>query len=121
MTERDSLTEWFHELAEHSHDELLKLSSPENISQLQVHVTRSTPEYPLPDRLSASEFAEAVANFRRNESAWNRATMAAIFRADDLFKAGCKAEAAESLEAFAASCPWALFQEAALNQSTHYR
>jgi hypothetical protein len=121
MTERDSLTEWFHELATHTHEELLTLASPENIEQLKRHVAKSTPEYPLPDGISAIEFAEAVSEFRRNESAWNRATMAALIQADEMFKADRKEEAAESLEAFAASCPWALFQEAVLNQATHYR
>jgi len=121
MTDRDSLTEWFHELAAHTHEELLALASPKNVGQLQRHVARSTPEYPLLGELSASEFAEAVSEFRQNESAWNRATMAALIKADEMFKADRKEEAAESLEAFAASCPWALFQEAALNQATHYR
>ncbi len=121
MTERDSLTEWFHELAELQNEELLVLASSENIEKLQKHVARSTPAYLLPDRLSAGEFAEAVIEFRRNESSWNRATMAALIKAEDLFKAGNKAQAAESLVAFAASCPWVLFQEVALNQATHYR
>jgi len=121
MTERDSLTEWFHELAEHSHEELRELASPENIEQLQKHVARSTPEHLLPDQLNASEFASAVVEFRRNESAWNRATMTALIKADDLFKAGHKAQAAESLKEFATSCPWTLFQEVVLNQTTHYR
>jgi hypothetical protein len=121
MTDRDSLTEWFHALADQPHEELLRLGSPETIAQFRTHVARSTPGHPLPGELNASEFAEAVVEFRRNESAWNRATMAAIIKADDLFNSGKTAEAAESLKAFAASCPWALFKEAALNQATHYR
>ena len=120
MTQRDGLTEWFHALAEHPEDELVKLASPENIAQLQMHVALSTPGYPLPVALSPGEFAEAVVEFRRNESAWNRATMTAIIEAEDLFKAGYNAKAAASLQAFAASCPWALFKEVALHQALHY-
>lgn len=121
MTERDSLTEWFHELASHSHDELLRLASPDAIAKLQVHVAWSTPEYPLPAELSPKEFADAVLEFRRNESAWNRATQSALFAADELYNGGDSAAAASELEAFASSCPWALFKEVALNQATHYR
>lgn len=121
MTDRDSLTEWFHALAEHPHDELIELASSENIEQFQKHVARSTPKYPLPAALSASEFAEAVFRLRRNESAWNKAAMAALIKADDLSKAGFVAEAVKSLEAFASSCPWALFKEVALNQATNYK
>lgn len=121
MTKQDSHTNWFHELALHQHDELLALASPENIVRLQMHAAISTPEYPLPKLLSAGEFAEAVIEFSRNETSWNRATMDAITKADDLFNTGCKAEAAETLEAFAASCPWALFKEVAIDQAAHYR
>lgn len=120
MTDRDSLTEWFHALADQPHGELLRLASPKAIAKFRAHVARSTPGHPLPDELSASEFAEAVVEFRRNESAWNRATMAAMIKADDMFKTGRTTEAAASLEAFANSCPWALFKEAALNQANHY-
>lgn len=121
MNERDNLTEWFHELADNSHEELLRLASSEAIAKLQAHVARSTPEFPLPDELSPHEFADAVLQFRRNESAWNRATQAALFKADDLHTDGRSAEAAGSLEDFASTCPWALFKEVALNQATHYR
>lgn len=121
MPERDSLTEWFHSLAERPDNELVRLASPENIAQLQMHVSLSTPDYPLPDALSSIEFAQAIVEFRRNESAWNKATMAAIIQAEDLVEAGGNAKAAALLEAFAASCPWALFKEVALNQATHYR
>jgi hypothetical protein len=120
MAQRDGLTQWFHDLAEQPEDALIKLASPQNIAQLQTHVALNTPDYPLPSWLSPSEFAQAVVGFRHNESAWNKATMAAIIQADDLFKAGSTAKATALLEAFAASCPWALFKEAALDQATHY-
>jgi hypothetical protein len=120
MTERDSLTNWFHSLADNPLDELVALASQANIELLRIHVSRSTPDYPLPAALGPSEFAEAVIALRQNESSWNRATMDALIKADDLFKAGRIAEAAESLQVFASSCPWSLFKEAALNQATHY-
>lgn len=121
MAERDSLTDWFHALAEHSADALVGLATDENIALLRLHISRSTPDYPLPEQFEATEFAKAVTTFRENESAWNRAVMAALIKADDLFKAGSISEAAETLHAFASSCPWALFKEVALNQATHYR
>lgn len=120
MTERDSLTGWFHSLAENTPDALATLASQKNIDLLRLHVSRSTPDYLLPETLEPSEFAETVLAFRQNESSWNRATMAALIKADDLFKAGSAIAASESLKAFAASCPWSLFKEAALNQATHY-
>ena len=121
MSERDSLTDWFHALAERSSDALVGLATVENIALLRLHVSRSTPDYPLPDTFETSDFAEAVVNFRESESAWNRAVMAALIKADDLFHEGSISEAAETLHAFAASCPWALFKGVALNQATHYR
>jgi hypothetical protein len=121
MTERDALTDWFHSLAENSADALLELASQENIDQLRLHVARSTPRYPLPEALDPKQFAEAVLAFRESESSWNRATMKALIKADDLFKAGCVTEAAEVLHAFASSCPWSLFKEVVLDQATHYR
>jgi hypothetical protein len=121
MSKRDSLTDWFHALAEHPADALAGLATSENIALLQLHVSRSTPDYPLPETIEATEFAETVITFRKNESAWNHAVMAALIKADELFKAGSISEAAETLFAFAASCPWSLFKEVALNQATHYR
>ena len=120
MKERDSLTDWFHALAENSFDALIRLASSENIDLLRLHVSRSTPEHLLPEALDASEFAETVAAFRKNERLWNHATMTAMIKSDGLYKAGRKAEAAEVLNAFSSSCPWSLFKEAALNQATHY-
>lgn len=121
LTERDSLTDWFHALSGQSHDQLLKLASPETIAKFRLHATRSVPSHPLPDDLSASAFAEAVAEIRQNERAWNQATMAALAEADDLFNAGDSDKAVTALEAFAACCPWVLFQEVALDQASHYR
>lgn len=120
MTEKDDLTEWFHEMALHTHEELIVLASWENMGCLQRHIARCIPEYPLSDELNVIEFADAVHEFSRNESARNKATMAALIEADEMFKANGKEKAIEVLKAFASSCPWVLFQEAALNQATHY-
>ena len=121
MNERDALIEWFHALSSHSSSELENLASLENIELLRIHIDRSIPEYSLPSEFEPSEFSEAVASFRQSESSWNRATQLAIVKADDLFKAGHADEAARSLRAFAASCPWLVFKEAALNQADYFR
>lgn len=68
MSERDSLTEWFHALAEHFSEALVGLATSENIALLRLHVSRSTPDYPLPEKFEATEFAETVTTFRENES-----------------------------------------------------
>ena len=121
MSERDSLTDWFHALSEHPPEALVGLATSENIALLRLHISRCTPDYPLPETIEATDFAEAVITFRENESAWNQAVMAALVKADDLCKAGSISEAFETLQAFAASCPRSLFKEVALNQATHYR
>ncbi|NTV95676.1 MAG: hypothetical protein HGA75_09700 [Thiobacillus sp.] len=117
---RDSLTEWFHELAKLSEEELRAEASPENIDMLRLHIERSVPAYALPAEISKDEFAESVQEFRRNESSWNRAVMASLVKAGDLFNEGLAYEAVDELHRFAASCPWALFQEVALNQAALY-
>jgi hypothetical protein len=78
MTERDALTDWFHSLAENAADALLELASQENIDQLRLHVSRSTPHYPLPEALDPKQFAEAVFAFRENESSWNPARVKVV-------------------------------------------
>lgn len=119
--DRDGLTEWFHALAKLGYEEICDQATRENIDKLSLHIQRSVPEYSLPSDLTTEQFAEAVHELRKNESVWNQATMASLIRADDLFKVGLVHEAVQELHRFAASCPWALFKEAALNQSTRYQ
>lgn len=120
-SDRDSLTEWFHELAKLGQNELRDQVSSNNLDKLRAHIERSVPEYGLPSDLTKERFAEVVHELRKNESAWNRAAMASLIKADDLFKDGLAYEAVQELHSFAASCPWSLFKEAALNQATQYQ
>ncbi|MBW8330199.1 MAG: hypothetical protein K0M48_13920 [Thiobacillus sp.] len=120
-SDRDSLTEWFHELANLSQDEIRDQATPANLDTLRLHIQRSVPECSLPPDLTREQFAEVVYEFRKNEKSWNQATMASLIRADDLFKEGLVHEAVQELHRFAASCPWSLFKEVALNQATYYQ
>jgi hypothetical protein len=121
MAELDDLTAWFHALAELPHDELIRQASPDTISRLQTHAARNILGYPIRSAMNPEDFAATVLALRHSEGSWNRATMAAILKAEDLHNAGQKAEAAASLEAFAKTCPWLLFQEVALDQGSHYK
>jgi hypothetical protein len=82
---------------------------PENIGQLQRHVARSTLEWPLSNEPSVGEIAEAVSDWWRNEGAWNRATMAALIKAEETFKSDRKEDAAKSLDAFPCAMPLGSF------------
>jgi hypothetical protein len=117
---RDSLTEWFHQLASLEHSELVQKASIDNQEKLRLHIERSVLECEIPTGLTEQQFANTVLDFRKNESAWNHAVMASLIKADELFKEGLAGEAVSELHRFASSCPWALFREVALNQATHY-
>lgn len=119
--DRDALRmasiDWFHQLAELGSDQIAVRFSPENLARLQAHVALCLDGAELPGIKTPAQFAETVLDLRANESDWNRATMSAIIRADDLMLAGQTEEAVQVLLAFAASCPWASFREAAENQA----
>lgn len=108
---------WFHQLAELDRDEIARRCSPENLARLQDHLALCLQGAEPPGIMEPAQFAETVLDLRSNERDWNRATMAAIIRADDLMLAGQTEEAVQVLLAFAASCPWTLFRETAKNQA----
>ena len=120
MPDRNALTEWFHDLAGKSAEDLKHASSPANLDKLRAHISLSLPDCSPPDDLKGERFAEVVLQLRANEIAWNQATMAALIKADDLFKNGQASEARSELQAFAANCPWSLFKEVALDQAMNY-
>lgn len=117
-TRRKASTEWFHELAELGREEIAGRWTPEIERRLAVHVALCLRDVGMPAVRTPEQFAEVVLDLRDNESGWNRATMAAIIRADDLVLAGQKEEAVHVLDAFAASCPWVLFCEVVQDQAS---
>lgn len=114
---RTASIDWFHSLAELGRDEIARRFSPVNLARLQAHVQLCLAGAELPWIGTPEQFAETVLDLRANESEWNRATMSAIIRADDLMLAGQAEEAVQVLQSFAASCPWLLFREVAQNQA----
>jgi len=123
MTESDltAQTNWFHQFAEQPVDELTMQANETNRALLANYVATSLPDHTPPLSLLPEEFARTVRELRENESQWNRALMSALLKADDLFKARESQSAMSTLESFAESCPWKLFQEVARDQAVHYR
>lgn len=118
---RTASIDWFHQLAELGSDQIAARFSPDSMVRLQTHVTLCLEGAELPGISRPAQFAETVLDLRANESDWNRATMSAIIRADDLMLAGRTEEAVQVLLTFAASCPWILFRAVAENQADHLR
>ena len=123
MTESElsAQTDWFHQFAEQSVDQLALQANEKNRALFALYVATSLPNHTPPESQPPEEFARTVRELRENESQWNRALMSALIKADDLFKAQEWQSAISTLESFAESCPWKLFQEVARDQSVHYR
>lgn len=117
-TRRTASIDWFHQLAALGRDEIAHRFSAENQTRLQTHVALCLDGANLPLIGTPVQFAETVLDLRANECEWNRVTMSAIIRADDLMLAGQTEEAVQVLLAFAASCPWVLFRQVAENQAS---
>jgi hypothetical protein len=109
--------DWFHRLADLGAEQIAARYSPESLARLKAHMALFLDGAELPVIWTPAQFAETVLDLRSNETDWNRATMWAIIRADDLMLAGQTEEAVQVLLAFAASCPWVSFREAAENQA----
>ena len=109
---------WFHGFAALDRDEIARLWTPEIERRLIDHVALCLTGVEMPGVRAPEQFAEMVLDLRSNEGDWNRATMAAIVRADDLVLAGQTEEAVQVLHAFASSSPWVLFREVALDQAS---
>ena len=117
---RDAQFEWFHALA-HS----LKAAGVGEVrasvrSDMLRFTAENLPGHSFPDELDNKVFIESVQQLRTNESAWNKALQAAIIKACDKAEAGERRAAAEDLEHFASSCPWALFAEVARDQASQF-
>ena len=116
-TRRVASIEWFHGFAQLGRDEMARQWTPEIEGRLREHVALCLTGIEMPGIRTPEQFAEVVIDLRANESDWDRATMAAIIRADDLALAGQTEEAVHVLHAFAASCPWKLFAAVARDQA----
>lgn len=114
---RQASTEWFHSFAKLGRGELARRWTPEMERRLKDHVALCLTGVEMPGARMPEQFAEVVIDLRASESDWNRATMAAIIRADDLVLAGQTEEAVHVLHTFAAFCPWVLFREVAQDQA----
>lgn len=115
---RQASIEWFHGLANHDHREIARRCSPESLARLRSHWVLCLNGHPAPRDLTPQQFAEVVLDLRANERDWERAWMAAAVKADDLMLAGQTEEAVHALQAFAQSCPWRSFREAALHEAS---
>jgi hypothetical protein len=118
---RDQEIEWFHSFSEQPAAAIAEQAKEANRERVAAFVASNLPDFSLPLKLSAEQFAEAVRELRENKSQWNRSLMGALIRADDLVASLGACAAAASLESFAASCPWMLYAEVARNQAAQYR
>lgn len=112
--------EWFHQLAELPPDQLAQQATPANQAAFAAFVEASLPGHVAPLADSGEAFAKLVLDLRQNDIRWNKALMAALIEADDLFKAREPSKAVSLLESFASNCPWLLYREVALDQSEVY-
>jgi hypothetical protein len=113
--------EWFHQFAKQPLDQLALQATEENRTRFIQYISASLPNHVPPADQSPEEFARTVVDLRENERQWNQALMSALIRADDQYKAQEWKSAVTTLQSFAESCPWKLFEEVALNQSCNYK
>ena len=116
----DAQFEWFHALAE-----LLDKHGPVAVnadtrSAMLRFVTEHLPGHTFPDEEDTNAFIESVQRLRESERTWNKALQAAIISACDRAEAGNPHVAANNLEHFASSCPWALFARVARGQASQF-
>lgn len=114
-------TEWFHEFAKQSLDQLALQATEENRALFSQYVNSSLPKHTPPSDQAPEEFAHAVIELRENERQWNQALMSALVRADDHHRAQDWQSAVAALQSFAESCPWKLFAEVAQDQACNYK
>lgn len=123
MTESElsQQVEWFHEFAKQSVGQLVLQATEENRRLFVQYVYTCLPNHAPPEGQSSEEFARTVVELRENERQWNQALMSALIKADDQYKARDRQSAVTTLESFAQSCPWKLFEEVAINQACNYK
>ena len=123
MTESElsAQTEWFHEFAKQSTDQIALQASEANRALFERFATSSLPDHRPAEGQSPEEFARTVHELRENERPWNRALMSALIKSDDLYKSKDWKSGISPLESFAESCPWVLFQEVARDQASNYK
>lgn len=114
-------TEWFHQFAKQSVDEIAQQASDENRARFLRYAITSLPNHRPPEGLLPEEFAKLVIDLRENERGWNQALMSALIKAEDLHKSQDSQGAVSLLKEFSDSCPWKLFQEVAQGQAFHYK
>jgi len=114
-------TDWFHQFAKQPIDQLAMQATDANRKFFERYVIASLPGHTPPNGQSSEEFARAVVDLLENEHQWNQALMSAIIHADDLYKTNYSLGAVSTLESFAESCPWELFQDIARNKASNYR
>jgi hypothetical protein len=116
----DAQFEWFHALAE-----LLNKHGPVAVSagtrsDLLRFTTEHLPGHTFPDKQDTNALIESVKRLRESERNWNKSLQAAIISACDRAEAGEPQGAADDLERFACSCPWALFARVARGQASQF-
>lgn len=120
-SELSAQTEWFHEFAKQSIDQIALQATEANRNLFSHYAATSLAKHKPPDGLAAEEFAHIVHELRENERRWNRALMSALIESQDLYRSQNQESAVSVLELFAASCPWRLFQQVALDQAYSYK
>ena len=113
--------EWFHQFAKQSVDQLALQATEENRALFVQYASTCLPKHTPPAGQSSEEFARTVVELRENERQWNQALMSALIQADDLYKAQKWQSAVTTLQSFAESCPWKLFEEVARDQARNYK
>ena len=116
----DDQVGWFHDLAAGLPSGGDRVFDSQVRASLNTFIGTHLPDHAWPDGMDDNELADAIGQLRENESSWNRALQSAIIVADGRFREGSPVRAQKALTDFAATCPWKLFAQIALDQSTHY-
>ena len=120
-SEPSALSEWFHEFAEQPLDQIALHANEMNRALFARHAAISLPNHKPPEAELAEDFAQTVHRLRENERQWNHALMSALISSADMYESKDREGAIATLESFAESCPWRLFQDVARRQRSSYK
>jgi hypothetical protein len=116
--DRDSQFEWFRAVVQ-----VLRAQGGSAVSDalrdgLQRFTASNLPGYEFPAELDRDAFVGEALRLKDNDSSWNKALQSALVAAFDKATLGEHCNAAQTLEHFASSCPWALYSEVARNEAS---
>ena len=115
--DQDAQFEWFRLVVQLLREQGASAVSETMRAGLDRFTRTNLPEHSFPAGLEQQAFAAEVLKLKDNDTSWNRALQSALVAAYDKAGAGEHLSAVEDLEAFARTCPWALYAEVARTEA----